>query len=101
MTRLFPVPMALWWMIAAAVIVVSIGVLIFLARHPVDGEVRILDLVHRLWAPTAVLAATVIYVVVPAPTGLASVLGVALCVVHFGSDSATEDRIRRRNESDF
>ncbi len=77
-----PLPSAIFWSLAAAAVLASAHVLVFLARHPVDGESRIVDWSERNRVPLMVSGSVLVFAVLPNPVVLAAILGLYLWLEH-------------------
>ncbi len=79
-----PLPSVLWWSLSAAAVVMSVYVLVFLARHPVDGESRIIDWSQRNRGPLVSGGGVLVFLVMPNSIILAALLGLFLWIEHTG-----------------
>lgn len=79
------ISMTLWWIVAVPLLSAAIGVLVFLARHPVDGETRIVESADRNRVPCALGGGVLFYLVFPSAIMLVVVLFVFWGVARFGT----------------
>ncbi len=84
MTPVLMVPMALWLTVSIPIVVAAFGVLVFLARHPVDGDARVTEWVERNRVFCFIAGGVLVYLLFPSPVVLALVLAMFLAVARFG-----------------
>lgn len=85
MAPVLVISMTLWWIVAVPIVAAAICVLVFLARHPVDGEARIAEWSERNRVPCALGGGVLFYLVFPSVFMLGIVLIMFLAVARFGN----------------
>ncbi len=78
------IPMVLWLTVSVPILCTAFGVVVFLARHPVDGEARIAAWSDRNQVFCAIGGGVFFYLLFPSTIMLSIVLGLFLGVARFG-----------------